>query len=301
MMRRPPASVVVPTRAPWPGVQPVVDALSEQIRATGVELVIADGTDHGNALDRRAAALPDPLVRVCARSGADVFELRALGTAAAQGEIVAITEDHCVPEADYLATILAAHERHPELAVAGAVVNGSTDRAIDRVNFLLVHARNVPPRDSLPGSGWIPTPSNISYKRRCLPAEPPVRGWLETVHNVRLLQDAQLVFDERIVVRHVQSTGRVGTFRNHFHAGRSMGGLGRDGVAGRLARLRWALGSSACLPGRLVRPAWREMRRHPSGGSVLLTPLAVAVSVADAIGFVCGVVAGPGQSADRVQ
>lgn len=300
-MRRPPASVVVPTRAPWPGVQPVVDALYEQIRATGVELVIADGTDHGNALDRRAAALPDPLVRVCARSGADVFELRALGAAAAQGEIVAITEDHSVPGADYLAMILAAHERHPQLAVAGAVVNGATDRAIDRVNFLLTHANNVPPRDSLPGSGWIPTPTNISYKRRCLPAEPPVRGWLETVHNVRLLQDAQVVFDDRIVVRHVQSTGRVGTFRNHFHAGRSMGGLARDAIPGRRARLRWGLKSTAFLPGRLVRPAWREMRRHPSGGSVLLTPLAVAVSVADAIGFLCGVVAGPGQSADRVQ
>lgn len=300
-MRRPPASVVVPTRAPWPGVQPVVDALYEQIRATGVELVIADGTDHGNALDRRAAALPDTLVRVCARSGADVFELRALGAAAAQGEIVAITEDHSVPGADYLAMILAAHERHPQLAVAGAVVNGATDRAIDRVNFLLTHANNVPPRDSLPGSGWIPTPTNISYKRRCLPAEPPVRGWLETVHNVRLLQDAQVVFDDRIVVRHVQSSGRVGTFRNHFHAGRSMGGLARDAIPGRRARLRWGLKSTAFLPGRLVRPAWREMRRHPSGGSVLLTPLAVAVSVADAIGFLCGVVAGPGQSADRVQ
>ena len=107
------------------------------------------------------------------RRALDVFELRALGAAAATGEIVAMTEDHCVPAADYLAAMLAAHERHPQLAVAGAVVNGTTDGSINRVNFLLVHARNVPPRDSLPGSGWIPTPSNISYKRRCLPAERP--------------------------------------------------------------------------------------------------------------------------------
>ena len=301
MTPRPPASVVVRTRAPWPGIQPVVDALHEQILATGAELVIADGTDQGDALDRRAAALPDPLVQVCAQSGADVFELRALGTAAAQGEIVAITEDHGVPEADYLAAMLAAHERHPQLAVAGAVVNGSTDRAIDRANFLLTHANNVPPRDSLPGSDWIPTSTNISYKRRCLPAEPPEPGWLETAYNVRLLQEAQVVFEDRIVVRHVQSTGRVGTFRNHFHAGRSMGGLGRDAITGRRARLRWGLRSTAFLPGRLVRPAWGEMRRHPRGGSVLLAPLAVALSVADAVGFLCGVVAGPGQSADRVR
>jgi Glycosyl transferase family 2 len=295
---RPPVSVIVPTRCEWPGVEPVINELRTQIIAVGAELVVVDGTDHGNALDRGTVAIPPELVRVIRAPGLDIYALRAAGLTEATGEIVAMTEDHCVPAPDYVAAILASHERHSEHAVAGAVINGSTSRLIDRVNFLVVHARNLPlPREG-PDPSWIPTPSNISYKRTAIPSEVPERGWLETVHNVALLQGNQVALDDRIIVRHVQSTGRLGTFRNHFHAGKSMGGLARTAMGSPAAQLRWGFRSAIRVPAALVRPVWHLRRRSPSDQWAVLTmlPLVVALSAFDAIGFMCGVLAGAGRS-----
>src|SRR5262249_45440075 len=153
------------------------------------------------------------------------------------------------------------HEQHPELLVAGAVVNGSTDCRIDEANFLIVHARNTPPRPEVPGGDWIPTPSNASYKRAAIPADVPRAGWLETEHNVALLHQGEVALDDRIVVRHVQSTGSFGTCMNHFHAGRSMGGLARPVIDDARERTRWALGAAAKLPIQLVRPVWDRRAR----------------------------------------
>ena len=290
--------MIVPTRCEWPAIEPVVDALRSQIIAVNAELVVADGTDRGAAIDRRAAAVPPELVRVLRVPGSDVFELRARGLAEANGDIVAMIEDHCEPAPDFVAAILASHQQHTEHAIAGAVTNGSTTRVIDRVNFLVVHARNLPPRDEIPGAAWIPTPSNVSYKRSAVPSKVPERGWLETVHNVALLQADQVAFDDRIVVKHVQSTGSLGTFRNHFHAGKCMGGLARATIGDRAAQLRWGYRSALGVPADLVRPVW-QLRRRSAGDRravVPLLPLVVAVSTFDAVGFTCGVLAGAGRS-----
>jgi hypothetical protein len=296
-------SVIVPTRSAWPAVAPVIDALGPQIVAMDAELIVVDGTEDGDAVDRRTAHIPCEGIRVSHVPGSDIFELRARGLIEGSGKIVAMTEDHCIPAPTYLAAVLQAHAQHAEQAVAGAVVNGSTERWIDRVNFLVVHARNLPPRDSLPGSGWIPTASNISYKREELPTHVPERGWLETVHNVALLQSNQVVFDDRIVVRHVQSTGVLGTFRNHFHAGKSMGGLARSAIGSRPAQLRWALQSALGMPPRFLRPVWELGQRSPSSrrSVVPLLPFVAALSTADAVGLVCGVLVGAGRSTDLVQ
>ena len=294
---RPPVSVVVPTRSSWPAIEPLLDAIDQQLLAVGAELVIVDGTVDGSALDPLHASVASQFVRVVPSPGSDVFELRALGLDHANGRIIAMTEDHCVPNPEYLDALLRAHEQHVEQAVAGAVTNGSTSRLIDRVNFLLVHARNLPPRNSIPGSGWIPTPSNVSYKRAAIPTDRPNPGWIETIHNVALLHANQVAFDDQIVVRHFQSTGNLGTFKNHFHAGKSMGGLARTAIAGRATRVRWALRATISLPVHLVRPIWQLQGPPPSRRALLpLVSVAAALSAADAVGFACGVIVGPGRS-----
>lgn len=295
---RPAVSVVVPTRSAWPALKPVVDALQPQIVAAEGELVVVDGTETGEALDSAAGGVPPQFVRVIAAPGADVFELRAIGIFEAAGQIVALIEDHCVPTSDYLLAILRGHNARPEQAVAGAVTNGSAERLVDRVNFLLVHARNLPPMPTVPEPGWIPTPSNISYKRDVVPATLPERGWLETKLNVELLFASQVAVDDRIAVSHVQSTGRLGTVRNHFHAGKSMGGLARATIGNRGAQLWWGCQMTLKLPVGLVRPIWRLQGRSSAEPCSLpsLLSLAVVISAADALGFACGVVAGPGRS-----
>jgi len=49
------------------------------------------------------------------------------------GDIVALTEDHCVVAADWCTAIVRAHEEHPQaLGVSGAIENGSTGSVVDR-------------------------------------------------------------------------------------------------------------------------------------------------------------------------
>ena len=166
------------------------------------------------------------------------------------------------------------------------------------MNFLLVHARNLPPHNGLPEEPWIPTPTNISYKRAAIPTGVPRSGWLETVFNVLLRSKSQVAIDDRIVVHHCQSTGWAGTFKNHFHAGRCMGGLGRSSIGARSAQLRWGSEFTLRLPLELLRPIWQHQRRSSLARrtTLPLLPLATAVSLSDAVGFACGVVKGPGRS-----
>ncbi|MEX2031760.1 MAG: glycosyltransferase [Dehalococcoidia bacterium] len=301
-MKRPSVSVIIPTTVEWPASEPIVSALQAQVVDAGAEIVVVDGTPTGTALDLGLRGARHEHLRVIHSPGSDIFTLRSRGLAEAAGEIVAMTEEHCVPAPDYITTILASHVRHPEQAIAGAVVNGSTRRLIDRVNFMVVHARNLPPREELPGDAWIPTASNASYKRVAISSAHDEPGWLETVRHVQLLHAHEIAFDDGIVVAHVQSLGVLGTFRNHFHAGRSTGGLARTAIGSRARQLRWGLRSTASLPVHLTRPVW-QLRNRWSGTSspiVLVLPIALALSMFDAIGFIFGVIAGPGRSPWRL-
>jgi hypothetical protein len=119
-------------------------------------------------------------VRLIAVAGASVFELRARGTAQAGGGIVAWTEDHCRPSADWCERTLLAHARHPEAdLIGGAVINGSVDSVIDWANFLCTFAPFLPPLEH-PPLGRVPVAANLSLKRRAMPPGDIGPGFIET-------------------------------------------------------------------------------------------------------------------------
>jgi hypothetical protein len=57
------------------------------------------------------------------------------------------------------------------------------------------------------------------------------------------------------------------------------------------------------IPTQLVRPVWQLERRSAADRRAVLPllPLVVTISAADAIGFACGVIAGPGRSPDLLR
>jgi hypothetical protein len=79
--------VVVPTVKPWPWAYRALDALREQALATNTEIIIADG--HGGV----PSSLEAPHVTL-SLVGADVFRLRAEAVERAQGDLIALLEDH---------------------------------------------------------------------------------------------------------------------------------------------------------------------------------------------------------------
>ncbi|HSE44551.1 MAG TPA: glycosyltransferase [Gemmatimonadales bacterium] len=289
-----PLSVIIATTKPWPEVRATLESLHGQIQDVGGEILVADGDGEGIPKD---VAERYPAVRILSRPGASVFSLRGLAMAEARGEVIAVTEDHCVVTPGWCNRILAAHQAHPEVAAIGGLVeNGATTRLIDWANFLIVFGPFTAPIESGPRRA-ISLQANISYKRRVIPKEAGELGMMEMLFNRRLREQGELLLaDDRLLVYHVQSWGFWGTFAAHFHNGRSIAGfrLAQMGTAERLARLAGCALLPPVLWWRTVWPVLRKGRLvWPALASLPLTGL---IAFCHAAGEFVGYVAGPGGS-----
>jgi hypothetical protein len=286
-----PLTVVIATTHPGPALATCLARLRPQLADAGAELVLADGSPDQDAVTDDLAAG----ATVIREPGADVFRLRELGARAATGDVIAFTEDHCVPAEDWCHAILAAHAIRPHTAgVAGATRNGSPHALVDRANFLVTFAHVLPPLRSTTGRR-VPPPNNISIKAESLADYDLRPGLLELEIVPHLARVGHLAVDGGIVVEHVQSHGRAGSVVVHFHNGRSTTGLLHRRPARERAR---RIADSVLLVPRHLASTWREVRRRPGQRRAALPamPWVVVLLVAHAAGQVAGVLAGPGNS-----
>jgi hypothetical protein len=281
-------SVILATTEPWPDLANCLSVLEPQVEAVGGEIIVGDG--HGDALDARRVAATDRLSWIRA-PGASVFDLRARAAQAARGEIIALTEDHCLVAPDWCAQILEAFRRNPSaMAVTGPVANGSTDKLIDWANFLHTFGAFVPPwnrqqRDRCPPA------ANVAYRRSAFPSGPIAPGWMELELTPDLYHRGLYYIHDAITVTHVQSHGFWKTLQAHFDNGRSTTGLHPMSLSARQ------------LPWRLFRTTMRVI-----GGDERLKPIVRAstpfiflLSCCHALGEVVGIMAGPGRSPARLR
>jgi hypothetical protein len=287
MSDRLPLSVILATIEPWPDLANCLEVLVPQVAAVGGEIIIGDG--HGAALDAaRAASGRLSCVRI---PGASIFELRARALELARGEIIALTEDHCLVSADWCRQILEAFSAHPEaMAVAGPVLNGSTERLIDWANFLHTFASSTPPMNRAQRSRC-PPPANVAFRANAIGAGPIPAGKIELDVSPRLFGAGLFYIHDVMTVTHVQSHGFWFTLRAHFDNGRSTTGLHRPGLTRRQ------------LPWNPLRGALRSMspetRSSPPVRASL--PLMFLLSCCHAAGEVAGILAGPGRSPTRLR
>jgi hypothetical protein len=284
----PKLSVVLATTDAWPDLANCLAVLEPQVQAVDGELIVGDG--DGRALPERYASDPGRVVWI-RKPGASVFQLRAEGVARATGDIIATTEDHCIVAPDWCRRILDAFDQNPGVdAVAGGVLNGSTESRTDWANFLHTFGAFVPPVDPAQRSRS-PVNANIAYRRSLIEGAPPEPGWMELTLNGRLFRERRFHFDDRIVVTHVQSHGFLGTLRSHFDNGRATSGL----QPLRLSRRQ--------LPWRLFRNTLNTMKGKPGLASPLrsCTPMLLALSCCHSAGEIAGILFGPGKSPARLR
>src|SRR2546422_1008674 len=103
--------------------------------------------------------------------GRSIPDLRWEGMRAAQGEWIAVIEDHCMVPPNWASEILR-FEDSPYGVVGGPVENGSRERILDWAFFLAEYGPCMPPlpegeTDSVPGN-------NAAYRRVILPLDEPV-------------------------------------------------------------------------------------------------------------------------------
>ena len=229
-------------------------------RQTGArpELIIAYDAGVPPAVDPRAR-FPD--ARLLAVTGSPTpAQLRSRAVAIARGSIVALLEDHCVPEPDWCERVTAAHAR-PHAAVGGCVEKGfppgtDGDNALNWAVYLTDYSRYMPP---LPGgrAGSL-TDCNVSYRRAEL--ERIRDAWTgefhENVVHERLLSlGGDLWLDPAIVVREHRDLSLRDALRDRYAFGRLFAST-RVAGAGPSRRAAWAA-ASVLLPPVLV---WRAAR-----------------------------------------
>jgi hypothetical protein len=282
MDARPPLSVVIALRDGLRGIDDVLAGLLPQARRTGAEVLLVGPI---------RAPVPDP-ARAVHVDSADIFRLRLAGIEAARGEVVAIGEDHAVPQPDWCAATIRAHAEHPDApAIVGCLVNITDTTLSGRGNFLSFAAPFAPPMPELPQRP--PPGSAISFKRSVLEEARGRVGYFETVLMPRLSDEGRLVADDRILVDHRQDQGIAWSIANAFHSARaSYGYASRDLAASeRARRARW---SAVRWTPRLLREA------RAAGSSRRELAMVAVVSTAAGVGGAVGSVFGPGRSPQLV-
>jgi hypothetical protein len=283
----------------WPVARLPIDRLRAQVAAVAGEIIVVDGSDRPPP--EPEAVGPD--VTWISRPGASVNQLRAAGYEHCRGEIVAVTEDHVEPAADWCERILAAHAAHPAaVAIGGAVENATTAHLVDQASFIMVQVHSIGPFAPGP-TERVAGAANISYKRKVLDRRPDhgELGVIEVFDTALLRRPGEVLLnDDTIRVRHYQCLGVAATTALEFHNGRTIGGFRRGSLT--LRDLLRILGFPA-LPlfrtARTARAAWHT--RIPRSAVVITLPLQLMLQYALAAGEMVGYATGPGSSPRRLR
>lgn len=292
-----PITAVLPTIRGLAAARPAIERLVPQVVAVGGEVIVADGSDAGKPSQADLASLGGETTRWLSMPGSSVFQLRYAAYKAARGEIVAVTEDHCLVDEDWIERILDAHRRHPSAAaVGGAVLNGTASKAVDWAAFVLTQGPFMPPLAN-GESPRISGPANVSYKRRVLARlEGDERyGLIDFLELPAAIDGQPLVNDDSIRVLHHQSQGFWGTSRAEFDNGRTIAGYRRR----KMTKGDWLrIAGSPLLPVYRSIRAWRIASRKERPGGMLLrsAPAHVWLQYCAIGGELLGYLRGPGSS-----
>ncbi len=282
----PKLSVVVGTTEREPAIAACLARLAPQARRVSLEIIVVYRDPQGLP----AGLGEQPAIKLICSPGASIFELRAVGNNAANGEIIAFTEDHCLVAENWCEQIIALHRQKPDAAVIGGVMkNASSRHYVDIANFFLTFGLFTAARNTR--QVYPPPAANISCKRAAIP-QPLSAGELEFVLNPRLCAAGLSEIDDSLIVEHVQSRGFQNTCAAHFHNGRASAGMISLAPAARFYRLLRCV----ALPLKLSYRGARAMHQNHLAGMLTTLPLFFSLAICHSAGEAVGLVAGAGKS-----
>jgi hypothetical protein len=277
-------TVVIPTTRGITALEPCLEPLIPQALAHGGRILVVDGSGE-------PAPAPRPPIDWVSVPGDGVFALRRRGMQLASSPLVAVIEDHCVPAADWWEAVVRAHAELPcALAIGGRAENGSAATAVERASFMMSLLPCIPQLDRSHAAGHLSI-SCTSFRRR--------DDWELDVAGMPRVGHTDIAKDARIVVTHVQPGSWWQLAALQFHNGRAMSG----------ERSVWALRDWLRLVGAGMM-AWPRTLRQVRACAVkgvpfrelgACAPAFLWLFYAKAAGEVAGYLAGPGNSANRLQ
>lgn len=280
----------------------VLQALQDQDVAGEFEVIVVDRIQDSLSTEI-AQAHPTFNVMRCGER-LPLPAMRNMALEAARGEIVVVTEDHCVPGTTWLRQIEQSFGEHPEAAaIAGTVENGTSTLAVDRATYLCEYAEFTPPIE--PGVTDHLCGVNIAYRREALMQVPVElrreRFWEASVHPWLLKRGAALIATNGIRIEHRKRIPFAKFLAHRMAYSRQYAGL-RFPAQAWLRRVTAAL-ATPLLPLLLAARLLRSMVRSPQVArqASSAAPLLLIFYVVWAVGEFVGYLRGPGSALAEVE
>lgn len=271
-------------------------ALRQQVGNINAEVIVADCV--GVAVINLIAVTYPEVKLIAFNEFQTVAVLRAAAILAAQGEIIVITEDHCIPPPHWYEAIWKAHIKYPSIAIGGAVDNGATESLLDWAVFFCEYGKFISPApDGIVHD--LPAP-NVSYKRAAFMttlADQLEQGYRETfIHNYLVSRGEILWSDSKISMIHKKHFTFFSFLNERYHYSRAFAG-NRNKTISFLQRLLYLCFAPLLPPLLLVRLSRQILprKRHLQKFCFSL-PYLVVFTIIWAIGEVVGYAIGSGDS-----
>jgi hypothetical protein len=218
----------------------------------------------------------------------------------ASGDLVAVLEDHCLPEPDWAQGMVEAH-RAEYPVIGGAVENAARDRLVDWAAFFCEYSQAMKPIpegevDTVPGN-------NVSYKRWILERfkhDIQAGIWDSKLHELIRNENIPLCSIPSITVYHKLSAKLSWFFVQKFHFARSFAGT-RFTDPSLLQRVFYAAGSiilPLILAKRILFRVWKKGRYR--GELIKSSPILMLLLFSWGAGEMIGYIFGPGSSSIKV-
>ena len=224
----------------------------------------------------------------------------AAGIRKARAAVVALTEDHSFPEANWAQTLITAHQQ-PWAAVGPCVKNGNPDSLISWGDFYVSYSEWSPPISSgtmrhLPGH-------NSSYKKDILLAYGERLGDLmqaeSVLHRYFTAQGYQLWLESNTYTLHSNFTAWMPWIKAQYYAGRQFAATWAQPWPWH-RRLMFTIGSPGIPWLRLWRIQKHVRRAHGAGFFIRLLPLLLVGLIMNGLGQMKGYAAGVGDSVEKI-
>lgn len=196
----------------------VLESLRHQQGSHKYEVIIADrrNDDVSAQLDENYPEVK----RIDCPAGTPLPVLRTTALDVASGTYIIVTEDHCVPAVDWLASIALSFEEAPEgtMAVGGCVENGVCDSALDWATFFCEYSYFLAPVEE--GETLVLAGMNVAYRRsifKDLDRSLLTSGfWETTVHPELLAKGCKLYSTNKIKLYHSKKFSQGLFLRQRF-------------------------------------------------------------------------------------
>jgi glycosyltransferase involved in cell wall biosynthesis len=166
-------------------IRPLLDSIAAQTRPPD-EIVIVDGGSRDatvEVLRSYAARLP---LRVIEQPGANISQGRNHAIAAAQGDVIAVTDAGVVLAPGWLAALLEPLERDPGISVAAGFFKADARTPFE----LALGAATLPLADEISGASFLPSSRSIAFRRGAWALVGGYPEWLDYCED--------LIFDLRM-------------------------------------------------------------------------------------------------------